>query len=72
MIVSSAFVETLKQLSPDEAKILTLFQDRIPVPIVSIRSYDEKGYFSTMLHNFSVIAEQTVKHQILLQAILKT
>lgn len=52
-----SFVEIIKQLSPDEAKMLTKFQDRIPVPIVSIRAYDEQNYYSTYLHNFSTIAE---------------
>jgi hypothetical protein len=53
-----AFVDILKQLSPDEAKILTQFRDRIPVPLVSIRTYDDKNYYSTILHNHSLIAEQ--------------
>ncbi|GAB6170893.1 Abi-alpha family protein [Paradesulfitobacterium aromaticivorans] len=52
-----AFVEILKQLSPDEARILGRFQEHIPIPILSMRSVDSRGYYTTLLHNFTTVAE---------------
>ena len=55
--VHPGFVEIIKQLSPDEAKILNYFSFNNTVPTISLRLMsNEKGY-KTFLNNFSNIGE---------------
>ena len=51
-----AFVEIIKQLSPDEAKLLSCMKTKTSYPLVSIRSKDKTGVaFGVPLSNFCLI-----------------
>ncbi|XKE95415.1 DUF4393 domain-containing protein [Metaplanococcus flavidus] len=53
-----AFVEVIKQLNSDEAKIVSLLNGKSPVPLIKIRLYDKGtsiNSFSEPLRNFSLI-----------------
>lgn len=63
--VHPTFVETIKQLTSDEARIMAVFAKQETVPIISVESHsisasDEKdsGYYFAWLH-FSLLADQT-------------
>ena len=51
--VHPAFVELIKQLSPDEAKILRYIYGKRKIPILSVRHTNEKGVGKSVLVNFS-------------------
>lgn len=53
------FVEILKQVSPDEARLLKLLVLPVPFPIISLRneSNDGKGGLDVLMH-FSLLGEQ--------------
>ncbi|MCT8976288.1 DUF4393 domain-containing protein [Clostridium sp. CX1] len=54
-----SFVEILKQLSPDEAKIMNLFSNDTNFPIISIKAINkETNHFGYMLKKLSTIPEQ--------------
>jgi len=54
-----SFVDILKQLTPDEAKIIPYFSTIIPIPIITLRGVDEKtGHFNEYLKNFSIVGEK--------------
>lgn len=57
--VHPSFVEIIKQLSPDEAKLIHYFIDKESIPLIDIKLLlDPVGRsFSIQLHNFTCIAE---------------
>lgn len=56
--VHPAFVEIIKQLSPDEAKFIMLLANKDDIPLIDIqRVVNKEGGFFTELHNFTCIAE---------------
>ena len=56
--VHPGFVEIIKQLCPDEAKILRYFSQTQAVPTIGIRCENEKGSGIDIVHIFSNIGEQ--------------
>jgi hypothetical protein len=58
-----AFVEIIKQLTPDEAKIVGLFAFQLPLPLVTVRwdyknpTPEETGGMDVLI-NFSLIGKQ--------------
>ncbi|HVZ74086.1 MAG TPA: DUF4393 domain-containing protein [Polyangia bacterium] len=57
--VHPGFLEVLRQLTPDEARIVSLFQHDGPYPIVSVTSRWKHGApIATVLRNFSLLGEQ--------------
>jgi Abortive infection alpha len=51
-----SFVDIIKQISPDEAKILQMLDGKTPIPIIKIRIYGNPSHaFAEPLINFSVI-----------------
>lgn len=51
-----AFVEIIKQLSPDEAKIIKQFNDDLPRPIIMMRSINQNTtYYFKHLEEFSLL-----------------
>lgn len=55
--VHPAFVEIIKQLSPDEAKILRYIYKNGTLPTISVRYNNEEGAGITVLVNFSNVGE---------------
>ena len=55
--VHPAFVEIIKQLSPDEAKILRYIYKNGTLPTISVRYTNEEGAGITVLVNFSNVGE---------------
>ena len=55
--VHPGFVEIIKQLSPDEAKILKYFSKVKALPTVSLRANNEKGEGTEKISNFSNVGE---------------
>lgn len=54
-----SFVEIIKQINSDEARIIKLLDGKSPVPIIKIRIYDKDNYrFAEPLINFSFIPYQ--------------
>jgi Abortive infection alpha len=53
--VHPSFVEIIRQLTPDEAKLVSLFVRDIQFPLVTVRSSDvlQKGAYIDMLENYS-------------------
>jgi hypothetical protein len=57
--VHPGFLEVLRQLTPDEARIISVFQHDGPYPIVSVQSrYRHGAAIGTALRNFSLLGEQ--------------
>jgi hypothetical protein len=53
-----AFTEIIKQLTPDEAKIVGLFSSRVRIPLIDIkRHYINKTGYVVFFHNHSNLAE---------------
>jgi Abortive infection alpha len=56
--VHPGFLEVLRQLTPDEVRIISLFQHDGPYPIVSVQSRHRHGAaVSTVLRHFSLLGE---------------
>lgn len=55
--VHPGFVEIIKQLSPDEAKLLKYMRINPRIPIISLRFTDEKGSGKDIIKDFSTAAE---------------
>lgn len=55
--VHPGFVEIIKQLCPDEAKILRYFSTHIVIPTVTLRYENEKGEGIDLVRNFSNVGE---------------
>lgn len=56
--VHPAFVEIIKQITPDEAKLLKTFVNKGAYPLIDIRVITEgDGTFRTFIHNFTTIVE---------------
>lgn len=53
--VHPGFVEIIKQMSPDEAKIMKYFSSTDTVPIIDLRRANEKGEGVVVIKNFSTI-----------------
>jgi len=53
-----AFVEILKQITSDEAKIMRLMSETISFPIIVVRAYDELDHYSEPIRDFSLLPEQ--------------
>lgn len=57
--VHPAFLQVLRQLTPDEVRVVSLFQHDGPYPVVSVGSrYKHGGAIATELRNFSLLGEQ--------------
>jgi hypothetical protein len=56
--VHPGFVEIIKQLCPDEAKILKAFRTKKMCPTITLRYEDEKGQGMDIIKEFSIIGEQ--------------
>ena len=56
--VHPGFVEIIKQLSPDEAKILRYMYGRPSIPTITVRWENDKKAGIDKLKNFSIIGEQ--------------
>lgn len=55
--VHPAYVEIIKQLSPDEAKILSYMRLHNVIPTVTLRRENEKGEGTEIIKNFSNVGE---------------
>lgn len=55
--VHPAYVEIIKQLSPDEAKILNYISAKRIIPTITLRRENEKGEGTEIVKNFSNIGE---------------
>lgn len=54
-----SFVDVLKQITPDEAKIIPYFDLLIPIPIITLRGVNkEDDHFNEYLINFSIVGEK--------------
>ena len=62
--VHPGFLEVLRQMTPDEARIVSLFQHDGPYPVVSVLSrYKHGGVLGTELRHFSLLGESAgVEH----------
>src|SRR6516162_2109869 len=57
--VHPGFLEVLRQLTPDEVRIISLFQHDGPYPIVSVQSrYRHGSVIATALRHFNLLGEQ--------------
>ena len=56
--VHSGFVEIIKQLSPDEARLLKQFKIVSVVPTITVRMSNEEGYGISIVKNFTDIGEK--------------
>ena len=57
--VHPGFLEVLRQLTPDEVRIISLFQHDGPYPIISVQSrYRHGSVVSTVLRHFNLLGEQ--------------
>lgn len=51
-----SFVEIIKQISPDEAKIISMLYNNVSVPIIKVRAYDkDRDHYAEPLQNFSLL-----------------
>lgn len=57
--VHPGFVEIIKQLCPDEAKILRYLSKNITIPTITLRYEDNKGAGVDIIRNFSNVGELT-------------
>lgn len=57
--VHPSFVEIIKQLSPDEARILRTIYFKIAVPTITLRYENEKGGGKNIVKDFSIIGEMS-------------
>ena len=57
--MSENYLEIIKQLNPDEAKILKYFYYHKTIPIISFIKKDTNGNFSYALRDFSNIGEKS-------------
>lgn len=57
--VHPGFVEIIKQLSPDEAKILRYISNHRTIPVITLRFENEKGEGHNIINKFSNIGEMT-------------
>lgn len=55
--VHPAFVEIIRQLSPDEAKILKVIKTARTIPTITLRAEDKLGRGQDVVRDFSVITE---------------
>ena len=55
--VHPGFVEIIKQLSPDEAKILRYMKTNTTIPTITLRYEDSKGTYIEVIKNFSLVGE---------------
>ncbi len=55
--VHPGFVEIIKQLSPDEAKIMKYFSHTDTIPIIDLKRENEKGEGIAVIKNFSSIGK---------------
>lgn len=55
--VHPGFIEIIKQLCPDEAKILREIMMTEAIPVITLRRENEKGTGETVIRNFSNIGE---------------
>lgn len=55
--VHPSFVEIIKQLSPDEAKLMNYFTENIVTPIITVRRQNSEGTGIEIVRNFSNIGE---------------
>lgn len=55
--VHPAFVEIIRQLSPDEAKILKVIRSKRAIPTITLRAEDNRGCGQDVVRDFSVITE---------------
>jgi Abortive infection alpha len=56
--VHPAFLEVLRQMTPDEARIVSLFQHDGPYPVLTVQSrYKLGGAIGTELRNFSLLGD---------------
>ena len=57
--VHPAFVEIIKQLTPDEAKLLKLFINKDAFPLIDVQCVndDSNHSYNTIVHNFTPILE---------------
>jgi hypothetical protein len=54
-----AFVEMIKQLTPDEAKLISLFLEHRPLQLISVHAENKEGVGGiTLAHNLSLFGEQ--------------
>lgn len=52
------FVEIIKQLTPDEARMLKLFSETDTLPVISVKSqFEEQGGFNNVFTNFSLFGQ---------------
>ncbi len=56
--VHPGFVEIIKQLSPDEARLLKQFKIESVVPTITVRLNNEEGYGVSIVKNFTDIGEK--------------
>ena len=56
--VHPGFVEIIKQLSPDEAKILQYMKNHSSVPTISLKYCHNEGGGIEIINNFSIVGEQ--------------
>lgn len=55
--VHPAYVDIIKQLTPDEAKLLKrIFQIKDDCPLISVRRYNADNSYNEVIRNFSTIA----------------
>lgn len=54
-----AFVEIIRQLTPDEARVIEFFVNQRALPLISVNAYDEDGEtLIAVLRHFSLIGKQ--------------
>ncbi len=55
--VHPAYVDIIKQLTPDEAKLLKrIYQINDNCPLISVRKYNAKNSYDEVIRNFSIMA----------------
>ena len=54
--VHTSFVEVIKQLTPDEAKLLKIIAQKDSHPLIDIRLNYADGSFKVLIHNFTTLA----------------
>lgn len=55
--VHPAFIEVIKQLTPNEAKFIDLIKDKFELPLIDVLRYTHGSSFEIDLRNFSLILE---------------
>jgi abortive infection alpha-like protein len=59
LMAHPAFVEILRQLTPDEARILKAIAERESIPVLSVTSQNRSdGSYNWVLHRFSTLGEE--------------